>query len=123
MAYALTAVLNMTLTDGSGGQQSIGHTLSTVVPTEPMFCATGSANTSFAAVAMGNVGTAKGFAIVNDGAVELSVSTDGGATTAFTLGITSSTAKINFCIFGNAGTTPQVKTLSSTATYRTFIFE
>lgn len=123
MAYSFTVAATFTEGDGLGGQRSLVVPASAVVPTEPAFCALGSATTTYAAIALGNIATPKSTTIVNDAAVELWVSTDGGATTAFTLGVTGSTVKQSWCSFGNAGTTPQVRSASSTAAYRTFILE
>ena len=123
MAYSSSINADLVLQDVLGGQGTFSAGLSTVVPTKPAFSGAGSATTSYAAVSYGSVTTPKALVIVNDGAQELTVSLDSGTTDNFTLGVASSTSKLNYCIIPTPAAAPRVKTASSTSAYRTFILE
>lgn len=120
MAFSSSFTIACTVSDGIGGQQSFSFGSSTIVPTKPAFCGSGTATVTPAAISYGSVTTPKALLILNDGAVEITVDV---GTDTYDLGVTGSTTKLPFAIVTRFAAAPEVSTASSTAAYRTFIME
>jgi hypothetical protein len=120
MAYSLSGAMTISVSDGSGGSQTMTFDLSAFVPTEPAFCGAGTATTTPTAIALGNIAAPKLVMLINDGAQEITVALGSGS---ITLGTLASTTNPRAAVFPTPSATPQVSTASSTSAYRTFISE